>query len=122
MDILIVDDDDDVRRTFSKALERAGYVVRSVANGLAALAEIQQHEYRVIVCDVHMPFLPGESFYDELLKDYPHMAERVVFATGWMEHDEVGPFVARSGRPVLHKPVDLKQLTETVRAVAEQSA
>lgn len=38
------------------------------------------------------------------------------------EHDEVGPFVARSGRPVLHQPADLNPLTETARAVAEQSA
>ncbi len=115
MDILIVDDDEDVRRTFSRALERAGYTVAAVENGLAAFAELQQHHYRAIVCDVHMPFLEGRNFYDEVLKDYPEMAQRVVFATGWAEHDEVGPFLKRTGRPVLHKPVDLKELVATVR-------
>jgi DNA-binding response OmpR family regulator len=120
MDILIVDDDEDVRRTFSRALQRAGFMVRAVENGLAALAEIQQYPFRAIICDVHMPFLPGQGFYDELLKDYPQAAERVVFATGWTEHDEVGRFLQQSGRPVLRKPVDLKKLVATVRAVADR--
>jgi len=120
MDILIVDDDEDVRRTFTRALERAGYMVCAVENGLAAFAEIQRHPFRAIVCDVHMPFLPGQSFYDELLRDYPHIAGRVVFATGWTEHDEVGLFLERTGRPVLRKPVNLKKLVATIRAVADR--
>lgn len=57
MDVLIVDDEEDVRRTFTRALERAGYMVTALENGLAAFAELQQRQYRVIVCDVHMPFL-----------------------------------------------------------------
>ncbi len=122
MDILIVDDDDAVRKTFSRTLERAGFMVTAVDNGLAAFAELQRHHYRAIVCDVHMPFLEGRSFYDELRKDYPQMAQRVVFATGWAEHDEVGPFLKQTGRPVLHKPVDSKDLVATVRAVAEPGA
>jgi len=120
VDILIVDDDLDVRRTFTRALERAGYMVTAVENGLAAFAELHEHQYRAIVCDVHMPFLEGKTFYDEVLKDYPQMAERVVFATGWTEQDEVGPFLKRTGRPVLRKPVDLRDLVATVRGVAER--
>jgi len=122
VDILIVDDDQDVRRVFTRSLERAGYMVTAVENGLAAFAELQRHQYRAIVCDVHMPFLEGRTFYDELLKDYPQMAQRVLFATGWTEHDEVGPFLKQTGRPVLRKPVDLKELVTTVRGVAERGS
>lgn len=122
MDVLIVDDDEDVRRVFDRALRDAGYMVTVVENGLAALAELQQHHYRAIVCDVHMPFLEGQSLYDELLTEYPEMARRVVFATGWTEHDEVGRFLKGTGRPVLRKPVNLKKLLATVRSVAEGGA
>lgn len=117
-----MDDDEAVRKAFTRALERAGYMVTAVENGLAALAELQQHQYRAILCDVHMPFLEGTSFYDELRHDYPAMAQRVVFATGWMEHDEVGPFLAATGRPVLRKPVDFKELVDTVRRITDQGA
>jgi len=122
VDILIVDDDEAVRNSFTRALERAGYMVTAMDNGLAAFAELQRHHYRAIVCDMHMPFLEGRTFYDELLKDYPQMAQRVVFATGWGEHDEVGPFLRRTGRPVLHKPVDVKDLVEAVRGVVDRGA
>lgn len=122
MDVLIVDDDESVRRTFSRALERAGYMVSAVENGLAAFAELQQHQYRAIVCDIHMPFLEGRSFYDELVAQYPQMAQRVVFATGWADQDEVGAFLQKSGRPVLRKPVDLKDLVQTVRRVTDRGA
>ena len=120
MDVLIVDDDEDVRRTFSRALERAGYMVTAVENGLAAIAELHQQSCSVIVCDIHMPFLEGRTFYDEILKDYPQMAQRVVFATGWAEQDEVAAFLKRTGRPVLRKPVDVKHLVEMVRGVADR--
>jgi CheY-like chemotaxis protein len=119
VDVLIVDDDEAVRHAFSKALERAGFMVTAVENGLAAVAELQQRSYRAIVCDVHMPFLEGRGFYDELLRDYPDLARRVVFATGWTDHDEVGSFLRGTGRPVLRKPVDVAQLTEIVRRVAD---
>jgi DNA-binding NtrC family response regulator len=118
VDVLIVDDDEAVRHAFSKALERAGFSVTAVENGLAAVAELQQRTYRAIVCDVHMPFLEGRGFYDELLRDYPDLVRRVVFATGWT--DEVGLFLRLTGRPVLRKPVDLTELTDTVRRVADQ--
>ncbi len=119
MDILIVDDDDDVRQVYAQVLKRAGYMVTAVENGLAAFAELQQRSYRAIVCDVHMPFLEGRTFFDELGKDFPDLARRVIFATGWAEHDEVGAFLERTGRRVLRKPVDLKDLVKTVRQVAD---
>ena len=122
MDVLIVDDDEAVRHAFSRALERAGFMVAAVENGLAAFAELQQRHYQAIVCDVHMPFLEGRTFYDELSRDYPALARRVVFATGWADHDEVGPFLERSGQPVLRKPVDFKDLVTIVQRVADQRA
>lgn len=120
MDVLIVDDDEAVRKTFTRALERAGYMVTAVDNGLAAFAELQRHGYRAVVCDVDMPFLEGRTLYDELRKDFPEMAQRVLFATGWSENDEVGPFLKQTGRPVLQKPVDLKDLVDAVRKVADK--
>lgn len=118
MNVLIVDDDASVRGAFSQALERAGFTVLAVPNGLAALAELRRREYAAIVCDVHMQFLEGRSLYQELQQEYPALVQRVIFATGWAEHDEVGAFLKQAGRPVLGKPVDLKQLVATVRAVA----
>jgi DNA-binding response OmpR family regulator len=119
MDVLIVDDDDAVRNAFQRALERAGYMVKAVDNGVAAFAELQQQQYRAVVCDVSMPFLKGNDLYSELQASLPEMARRVIFVTGWAGREDIKELLTRTGRPLLVKPVDLKTLVETVRRVAE---
>jgi two-component system NtrC family sensor kinase len=119
MDVLIVDDDAAVRKAFQRALERSGYMVQAVDNGLAAFAELQQHQYRAIILDIGMPFLKGDNLYGELASTLPDMARRVIFVTGWAGRDDIKKFLEETGRPFLAKPVDFKTLVATVRRVAE---
>jgi CheY-like chemotaxis protein len=118
MDVLIVDDDPTVSDLFRRALERAGFMVATAGNGLAALAELQQRTYRVIVCDVNMPFLEGRRFYDELRAANPKQADRVVFVTGWLSDANLQMYLEDSRRPVLGKPVPLAKLVAAVQGVA----
>ncbi len=62
MDVLIVEDTPEVRSAYGRVLEHAGYMVKAVDNGLAALAELQQRSYSVILLDIFMPFLEGRVF------------------------------------------------------------
>lgn len=116
MDVLIIDDDRAVRKAVSKALERAGYMVESVDSGLAAIAALQQHNYRMIVCDIRMPFLDGVSFYDELKQANPEAAKRVVFVTAFAGEPTVQAFLERVDRPVVEKPFELDDLLAVVKA------
>lgn len=119
MDVLIVDDDQAVRAAYQRALERAGYMVKAVDNGLAAFAELQHHKYRVLICDIQMPFLKGYNLFEELKTNSPEVAERVIFVTGLAERDDMRDFLQKSGRPFLIKPVDLKDLVGAVESVVE---
>jgi two-component system response regulator MprA len=116
MDVLIIDDDPAVRRAVGKALERSGYMVEAVESGLAAVAALQQHNYRAIICDVRMPFLDGVSFYDELEKDHPEEAKKVVFVTAFAREPTVQAFLERIDRPVVEKPFELDDLLAVVKA------
>jgi DNA-binding response OmpR family regulator len=116
MDVLIIDDDPAVRRAVAKALERSGYMVEVVESGLAAVAALQQQSYKAIVCDIRMPFLDGVSFYDELEKDHPDMAKRVVFVTAFANEPTVQAFLERIDRPVVEKPFELSDLLAVVKA------
>ena len=122
MDVLIVDDDPTICKMFTRLLERAGFMVKAVDNGLAAIAELQQHKFRVIVSDFQMPFLKGTSFYEELAKEMPDMARRVVFVTGWARDPETRQSLAQYGRPVLKKPADPQELLKVVRQIADSPA
>ena len=118
MDVLIVEDDPAVRKSHAKILERAGFMVASVDNGLAAFAELQQRPFRVIVCDIKMPFLEGKSLYEQLEENMPDMAGRVVFVTSWVGDEPTRRFLERTGQPFLEKPVELAELVDVVRKTA----
>ncbi len=115
MDVLIVEDAPEVRSAYGKVLERAGYMVKAVDNGLAALAELQQGSYSVILLDIFMPFLEGKGFFRQLEADFPDLAKKVVFVTGMAGDSDTRDFLEQTGQPVLKKPVDANQLVEAVR-------
>ncbi len=115
MDILIIDDDRSVRSALLKAFERAGYMAEAVESGLAAVAALQQRSYRVIVCDIRMPFLDGVSFYDELNESDPETARRVVFVTAFAKEPTVHAFLERTSNVVLEKPFELDELLAVVK-------
>ncbi len=120
MDVLLVEDEPRTRKTFTKLLERAGFRVNGVENGLAALAELNEHSFRAIVLDVGLPFLEGRKLYSELVESYPVMAKRVIFVTGYVGDEEVLRFLQETGRPFLEKPAPAAELVEVVRRTADR--
>ncbi len=120
MDVLLVEDESGTRKTFTKLLERAGFRVNAVENGLAAIAELNEHSFRAIVLDVGLPFLEGRKLYNELVDSYPAMANRVIFVTGSVSDEKVLRFLQETGRPYLGKPAPAAELVEVVRRTADR--
>jgi CheY-like chemotaxis protein len=118
MNVLIVDDDEQVRTAYQRLLERAGLQVTAVENALAAMGELEIRKFDAIVCDLELPFLKGGGFYEELRQTFPAMADRVVFVTGWAADPVKSAHLRATGRPVLAKPVEFDELVATVRRVA----
>ena len=59
MRVLVAEDDDALRSVLERGLQRAGYVVDSVADGSAALAYLRSYEYEVAILDWRMPAMSG---------------------------------------------------------------
>ncbi|ROQ32934.1 DNA-binding response OmpR family regulator [Streptomyces sp. PanSC19] len=57
--VLLVEDDDLMRRSFAVALERYGYEVRAVADGLTGLEAFRERDFDLLVLDVMLPGLDG---------------------------------------------------------------
>jgi CheY-like chemotaxis protein len=69
--ILVVDDDDSIREALSELLQDAGHQVVSMPNGKAALDYLRQADEIpcVILLDLMMPVMDGETFRREQLAD-----------------------------------------------------
>ena len=114
--ILIVDDEADVRETLTEILASDRHRVVSVASGREALERLSVERYDVILTDVRMPDLDGQSLYKLIAERWPRQAGRVVFVTGDTLASALRDFVSQSGRPVIEKPF----LPSDVRRVVDE--
>ncbi|MCJ2101824.1 MHYT domain-containing protein [Methylobacterium sp. E-046] len=73
-DVLVVDDDADMRHRLRTVLERNGWSVREAGNGCEALDQVQHGVPRLVLLDLTMPVMDGFSFLDRL-RDLPGCAE-----------------------------------------------
>ena len=67
--ILVVDDSETIRSMVAVELSKAGYEVRTAADGKEALDDIGQHLPELIVLDVEMPEMDGYSLLRNIRKD-----------------------------------------------------
>jgi two-component system, cell cycle response regulator CpdR len=57
--IILAEDDDDLRRFLTAALEKAGHKVTSFGEGASAFAEIKQETFDLLLTDIVMPEMDG---------------------------------------------------------------
>ncbi|HUH12410.1 MAG TPA: response regulator [Longimicrobiales bacterium] len=112
--ILVVDDEDAVRRWVARVLTRGGYHVLEAGNGSAALDVLKAHAPRVdlVLTDVFMPGRGGRDLAMAVRGIYPQL--RLVFMSGVTEDfGEGGGF--GEGAVFLEKPFTEEELLRVVR-------
>lgn len=106
--ILLAEDDDDMRRFLTKALQNAGYDVISFDNGLSAYERIREEPFNLLLTDIVMPEMDGIELARRATELDPDL--KVMFITGFaavaLNPDSNAPKDAK----VLSKPFHLKDL------------
>ena len=113
--ILVIDDDPLVSQWLADALAAEGYDVALAENGLTALDRIRETRFDLILSDLRMPELDGVTLYQELERQWPSVAQRVIFLTGNGDDPAYRPFLARLEGRSLAKPLDLEALSQLIR-------
>lgn len=113
--ILLVEDDDSVRRTIKRTLERAGYDVLEASDGEKALelAASYAEPIDVVVTDVMMPGMNGREFADAILLTHPGLG--VVFMSGYTDETVSQKGLVDATRTFLQKPFTGDQLLTAIR-------
>jgi len=115
--MLVVDDEPAMRAAVSGFLRSLGHRVEVASNGAEARALLATSEYDVVLLDLRMPDLSGETLYRELCQQDPRHARRVVFVTGDLQSDAARRFLTDAGRPVIGKPFQLDDLAAVLASV-----
>ena len=79
--ILVIDDDDLLRRSLVESMKKAGYTVEDAKNGKDGLELALAHHPKLIFLDYQMPAPNGVEILTELRKDEWGQGVEVVFAT-----------------------------------------
>jgi signal transduction histidine kinase len=114
--VLLVDDEELIRRPMARFLSKRGATVREAGDGAAALEQLRQNgDPHVILADLRMPRMDGAEFYERLQEELPALAARVFFLSGDITH-LAGRGVSDIPRDrVLVKPVELAELEQRIR-------
>jgi CheY-like chemotaxis protein len=71
--VLLVDDDSLIRKSISRHLVAAGYVVRAAVDGLDAIKILRGGPLNLIISDLNMPGMSGLEFLDVVRKRFPQI-------------------------------------------------
>jgi CheY-like chemotaxis protein len=116
--VLVVDDEQSIRRALRGYLERSGLTVLEAGSGGEALAMVASGTaIDAVVSDVLMPEVSGPAFYDSLVARAPQLANRVVFLTGAAKDPKVLAPTEQRGIPLLSKMDDFTLVVDAVRLV-----
>jgi PAS domain S-box-containing protein len=115
-EILIIDDEEDLLIIFKKYLTGKGMKVTTARNGREALALCRERRYDIILMDYIMPGLSGLRLARRIRELTPE--SRIVVITGKRIPEESVQELESHIAGLLHKPLDLKRLGETLSGIS----
>lgn len=114
--VLIADDDESLRRLFTRALERAGFATREAKDGFEALQRIEAEEIGLVLLDIHMPGLDGVAIVERLRADERTRTLPVILFTGTSDLSERIRGLQAGADDYVLKTADVGELVARVRA------
>ena len=115
--ILIVDDEEVVRHSFSRALATTNCQVKAVSSWTQVAEALRAEPYDVVLLDLRMPDVDGITVLRAVKQRWP--ASEVIVITGYPTLETAKQAVALGAYDYLAKPVDPEQVIEASNAAMQ---
>jgi PAS domain S-box-containing protein len=115
--LLIVDDEETVRTTTARMVERLGFAPLLATDGIEALEIFHREGAHIagVLLDLTMPILDGNATFTELRRLDPELS--VLLMSGFNEQDAVHRFAGQGLAGFIQKPFKLETLREKLQAI-----
>lgn len=117
--VLVVEDDEPVRKILAKTLRGKGYRVLEASNGTEALQVAGAHAKPIdlLITDVMMPGMNGRDLAEKIVRERPHL--KVLFISGYPHDVLSGNGGLPTGFLLLQKPFPAALLAQKIREILD---
>lgn len=110
--ILVIDDDENVRKGLALALKERGYIVDVAKDGKEAVEKSQAAFFNLALIDIRLPDMDGIELLTALKDTIPKMIKIIV--TGYPSLENAIKAVNKGADGYILKPVDMDRLVSTI--------
>jgi len=111
--ILIVDDDENIRKVITAILEDESYNVESVETARKAIEITKKKFYNLVLIDIRLPDMEGTELLTKMRSTTPRM--RKIIITGYPTLQNAIEAVNRGADAYIMKPFDMEKVLGTIR-------
>jgi DNA-binding NtrC family response regulator len=111
--ILVVDDDTELRKVLSSILSEEGYAVKTVENGKQAIEVSEKKRFDLALIDIKLPDMEGTELLHRLKEKQPHIV--MIIITGFPTIQNAMGAVNEGADGYILKPFEIRKLLQAVR-------
>ncbi len=116
--ILIVDDDPEVRANLEEILNDEGYITKTASSGKTAIEKSQKHQFDLVLLDYMMPEQTGIDALSELRRINP--MSKIIMITAFASIENAVEAIKKGAHEYLAKPFKIDQLILLIRQLSEE--
>jgi len=116
--ILLVDDEDGIRKSLSTYLESSGYEVDTAADAMTARDLLGSQSYGLVLTDISMPEVSGLDLLQEIKSGHPGI--EVIMITGYLDISFAIQAMRRGAYDFFTKPFNYEKILLTIERVEEK--
>jgi CheY-like chemotaxis protein len=105
--VLVVDDEEPMRRLIMNLLYQKGHQCVTASNGLEALDTIRKNKFDAVIADIVMPEMDGIALTKEISKHYPGLP--VMMMTGYTDEYSAETAIASGAQEFINKPFSVTE-------------
>ena len=116
--ILVVDDEQNIRRILQAALDKAGYHTEIAESGEAAIAALERNRFECVLTDVTMPGMDGYELQTTVHARWPDLP--VVIMTAYGTIPQAVTAIRNGAFEYIPKPFDLDNVKKVIKAALKE--
>jgi len=111
--ILVVDDDESIRKVLAAILEEKGYIVDTAENGKEAIEKSNAKFYNLALIDIRLPDMEGTKLLTAMKQTTPKMVKIII--TGYPSLQNAIDAVNKGADGYIVKPLDMDNVLSTIK-------